>query len=206
MNESALAEIVAARICHDLVSPVGAIGNAADLIDELSHADIGEELSLIRDSSARAASMLRLHRLAFGTAGDGGGMARDALQRTVGAVLEDARVTMRWTGLEGPPLRLAAARGVALMALAGRCLLGMRGRISVTMALDTAWPVGVAAEGEGAALDADAEAWLAGLPMQRLPEPRRVELALLAPVLRGAGARLAVRSAPGLVLVTALPN
>ncbi|MDT8343773.1 MAG: histidine phosphotransferase family protein [Thermohalobaculum sp.] len=206
MTGATLAGLVAARICHDLVSPVGAIGNAADLIDELSGAPIGEELDLLRQSAARATSMLRLHRLAFGTPGEAGGaMARAELHAMVSAVLAGPRVEMRWSGLDGPALDLGAARAIALMAMAGRCLLGMRGRLGVTLALDADWPAGVAAEGEAAALDAEAEGWLTGRAGPPLPEPRRIELALLPQALAAAHARLALRPAPGSVLLTALP-
>lgn len=206
MTQDALAGLVAVRICHDLVNPVGAIGNAADLMHEFADGDTREELDLLRQSAARAAATLRLLRLAFGAPGDGGGMmARGELGEVIAAGLASRRVDLRWSGLEGPAIGLGAARAIALMALCGRCLLGMSGRLSVTMALDAAFPVGLSAEGEHAALGPDAQAWLAGELTHRLPEPRQVELVLLPAALSAAGARLAVRSAPGSVLLTALP-
>ncbi|MBK0397576.1 hypothetical protein H0I76_00100 [Limibaculum sp. M0105] len=206
MTQDDLAGLVAVRICHDLVNPVGAIGNAADLMHELAGADTREELELVRQSATRASAMLRLLRLAFGAPADGtGGMSRSELHDVVMEGLGSRHVEMRWSGLEGPAVGLPAARCMALMALCGRSLLGMRGRITVTMAFDGAWPTGLAAEGESATLDADARAWLSGEPTHRLPEPRRVELALLPGALAAAGARLVSRSAPGSVLLTALP-
>ena len=61
-----LAGTVCTRICHDLVSPVGAVVNGADLIDELGVADAKDEMAMIAQSARRAAAMLKFHRLAFG--------------------------------------------------------------------------------------------------------------------------------------------
>ncbi len=62
-------EIVASRICHDLVSPVGAIGNGVELMQELGE-DAGDEaISLIAGSATQAAIRLKCFRLAYGAAG-----------------------------------------------------------------------------------------------------------------------------------------
>ncbi|MFH1158171.1 MAG: histidine phosphotransferase family protein, partial [Pseudomonadota bacterium] len=59
----------ASRICHDLVSPVGAIGNGVELMQELGE-DAGDEaVSLISSSAAQAAIRLKCFRLAYGAAG-----------------------------------------------------------------------------------------------------------------------------------------
>lgn len=63
-----LAGAVAARLCHDLVSPLGAIGNGLELL-EMSGDATGPELALIADSVAAARARLRLFRLGFGMAG-----------------------------------------------------------------------------------------------------------------------------------------
>ncbi|MEL7462647.1 MAG: hypothetical protein AAFN79_01170 [Pseudomonadota bacterium] len=63
-----LAGLVASRICHDLISPVGALGNGMELIDA-SGGDIGEELELIRSCSDAARFALTYMRIAFGAAG-----------------------------------------------------------------------------------------------------------------------------------------
>src|SRR5690606_27339952 len=67
---AALAALLASRMCHDLVSPLGAIGNGLELL-EMYGAAAGPEHALIADSVAAAGARLRLFRLAFGHAGDG---------------------------------------------------------------------------------------------------------------------------------------
>ena len=62
-------ELVTSRICHDLVSPVGAIGNGVELMQELGE-DAGDEaISLIATSATQAAIRLKYFRLAYGAAG-----------------------------------------------------------------------------------------------------------------------------------------
>jgi len=62
-------ELVASRICHDLVSPVGAISNGVELMQELGE-DAGEEaMQLIATSAVQASYRLKCFRLAYGAAG-----------------------------------------------------------------------------------------------------------------------------------------
>lgn len=66
-SEDYVSALVASRICHDLISPLGAIGNGVELLtmDAGKH---GTELSLITDSIARANAKIRMYRVAFGAA------------------------------------------------------------------------------------------------------------------------------------------
>jgi histidine phosphotransferase ChpT len=62
-------ELIASRICHDLVSPVGAISNGVELMEELGE-DAGEEaVKLIADSAHQASIRLKAFRLSYGAAG-----------------------------------------------------------------------------------------------------------------------------------------
>lgn len=62
-------ELMASRICHDLVSPVGAVNNGVELMQELG-ADAGDEaVKLIETSATQASARLKCFRLAYGAAG-----------------------------------------------------------------------------------------------------------------------------------------
>jgi histidine phosphotransferase ChpT len=68
-----LAALLCSRVCHDIISPVGAIINGLEVLDE----DNGEEMrefafSLIRKSAGQASAKLQFARLAFGAAGSAG--------------------------------------------------------------------------------------------------------------------------------------
>jgi histidine phosphotransferase ChpT len=68
-----LAALLASRVCHDIISPVGAITNGLEVLDEES----GEEMrnfamDLIKKSARQASAKLQFARLAFGAAGSAG--------------------------------------------------------------------------------------------------------------------------------------
>lgn len=66
-----LASLVAARLCHDLVSPLGAIGNGVELLEmsgEYAGVANSPELTLIGESVRAARARVRVYRMAFGHA------------------------------------------------------------------------------------------------------------------------------------------
>lgn len=75
LTPSGLAALLCARICHDLVSPVGALGTAIEILDDDGNADMHDDaLELIKSSSRRAAAKLKFLRLAFGAGGSAPGV------------------------------------------------------------------------------------------------------------------------------------
>ena len=65
-----LAALLCSRICHDIISPVGAINNGLELLDE-GGAD-EDAMRLIRASARNASARLQFARIAFGAAGSAG--------------------------------------------------------------------------------------------------------------------------------------
>lgn len=63
-----LTELISSRICHDLISPVGAIGNGLELMTALGTAT--PELELVGQSAHSAQAKLKFFRLAFGASSD----------------------------------------------------------------------------------------------------------------------------------------
>ncbi len=61
-----LTALIGSRICHDLVNPLGALGNGVELLQMLQ--EPSAELDLMAQSVAQAQGMVRLFRLAFGAA------------------------------------------------------------------------------------------------------------------------------------------
>lgn len=68
-NNVDLATLIGSRICHDLISPIGAITNGLELLDLTGTAQ-GPELDLISDSVGNAGARVRFFRIAYGAAGD----------------------------------------------------------------------------------------------------------------------------------------
>src|SRR5271156_4363547 len=93
-----LAALLCSRVCHDLISPVGAIVNGLEVMDE----DKDEEtrtfaLDLIKKSARQASAKLQFCRLAFGAAGSAGAQIElgDA-EKAARGLIEDGKTTIVW--------------------------------------------------------------------------------------------------------------
>lgn len=145
-----LAALLGSRICHDLISPIGAIGNGVELLMLESGAK-SPEMLLIAESVAHASARIRYFRVAFGAA---------TIDQRIGSremltILHDStrgsRISIGWDG----PGDLARAE-VKLAFLAILCLesaMPFGGRIA--LACGDAWTV----EGSSVKLRADPGLW-----------------------------------------------
>jgi len=64
-----LAALIGSRICHDLISPIGAINNGLELLN-MAGGQTGAELDLISESVENASARIRFFRMAYGAAGN----------------------------------------------------------------------------------------------------------------------------------------
>ena len=70
MNPVDLASLLCSRLCHDLMSPIGALNNGIELLADEDDPDMREKcLELLADSARASANKLKFFRLAFGAAG-----------------------------------------------------------------------------------------------------------------------------------------
>ncbi|MGH7045624.1 MAG: histidine phosphotransferase family protein [Stellaceae bacterium] len=69
-----VAELLTARLCHELSGPLAAIGNGVELLGEDDSDFASEALALVGDSARRAANRLQFYRFAYGF----GGVAAEA--------------------------------------------------------------------------------------------------------------------------------
>ena len=93
-----LAALLCSRVCHDLISPVGAIVNGLEVLDDDPKPDDREfALDLIRKSARTASARLQFCRLAFGAAGSAGAQIDlgDAHSMAKGH-FEDGKITIVW--------------------------------------------------------------------------------------------------------------
>ncbi len=90
-----LARLIGSRICHDLVSPIGAISNGVELIAMMPEGvPPTEELALIERSARQAAARLRLFRVAFGAAAPEARMAAGELSALLSGATAESRVSV----------------------------------------------------------------------------------------------------------------
>lgn len=101
-------DLLCSRLCHDLISPVGAINNGVELIEDLGPDMVGEAMGLIAQSGRRAAGRLRCYRLCYGAAGAQSMVGLDEARDIAAGYLESGKATLAWNltadwGVDGPP-------------------------------------------------------------------------------------------------------
>ncbi|MFO6463173.1 histidine phosphotransferase family protein [Jannaschia sp. KMU-145] len=95
-DEPDLVALLGSRLCHDLVSPIGAIGNGLELL-EMSGAAGGDEIGLIRSALDAAVARIRFFRLAFGAAAPSAKpISAREMREIVGAMYAQTRTTVLW--------------------------------------------------------------------------------------------------------------
>lgn len=116
-----LASLLCSRLCHDLLSPVGALSNGLELLAEEKDPDMRAKcFELLEQSAKSSADKLRFFRLAFGAAGGFGDSVplaepRALIEALIGA---NGRITPNWA-LAGDSLPKPAVKVLLNLALIG---------------------------------------------------------------------------------------
>lgn len=133
MNAVDLASLLCSRLCHDLMSPVGALNNGIELLADEHDPEMREKcLELLADSARASANKLKFFRLAFGAAGGFGDEidtheAHAALEGVFGA---ERRIELGWM-VAGDKLPKGAVKLLLNLALLGGDALVRGGRLDV---------------------------------------------------------------------------
>jgi histidine phosphotransferase ChpT len=92
-----LAALLCSRVCHDIISPVGALNNGLELLDE-GGAD-EDAMNLIRASARTASARLQFARIAFGAAGSAGMQIDTGDAESVAtAYFRNEKPNLEWSG------------------------------------------------------------------------------------------------------------
>jgi histidine phosphotransferase ChpT len=123
-----LSALVSARLCHDLISPMGAIGNGLELM-QLAQPDASAELDLVAGSLGSALAKLRFYRLAFGPADGHSRQSVDEARGVTDAMFQN-RFSVAWDTAD-PDLGRGALKLVflALLCLEKSLPLGGAARV-----------------------------------------------------------------------------
>ncbi len=192
-----LAALIGSRICHDLTSPLGAIGNGLELL-ELSGQTGSPEMALIAQSVAHAKARVQFLRVAFGAAGAGHVMGGAELAGLVADHARGGRVQVDWPAAVDVPRPEAKLAFLLLMCL--------------EVALPFGGQVGVTRDGgrwhclaEADRLRDLGELWAALGGHEPMPDlaPPKVQFALAAQMVAQLGRRAQIEQAPGRILITA---
>ncbi len=98
MKEIELAALLVSRVCHDLISPVGALSNGVEVLsDEDDPVMRDHAIALISKSAEQAAAKLKLCRLAYGSMGSAGDeVSLGDVQDALAAFLKDSKIKLDW--------------------------------------------------------------------------------------------------------------
>lgn len=185
-HNQALAALVASRICHDLISPVGAMQNGVELLAMEGRG--GPELSLIEDSVRNASARIRFLRIAFGMAAPGQGVAQGEIRQTLADMSHAGRVRYDWPVSQDCPRSDAQQVFLAMMCLEAAM---PRGGTIVATQDGGGWAV----TGPAARDRPDPALWqqLLGEGEPAEVRPAHVQFPLLAALIRGQGHQLELR-------------
>lgn len=98
-SEIDLASLLCSRLCHDLLSPVGAMNNGLELLADEHDPEMKQRcMDLLAESAKSAADKLKFFRLAFGAAGGFGSEVDPAEAKAViePLVTSSGRTTLEW--------------------------------------------------------------------------------------------------------------
>ena len=133
MNAVDLASLLCSRLCHDLMSPVGALNNGIELLADEQDPDMRDKcLELLADSARASANKLKFFRLAFGAAG---GFGEDVDTHEAEAALDgvfgpERRIELGWVVSDSKLPKGAVKLLLNLALLAGDALV-RGGRLDV---------------------------------------------------------------------------
>jgi histidine phosphotransferase ChpT len=190
-----LAALLCSRVCHDVISPVGAIVNGLEVLEEDKDPSMQEfALDLIRKSARQASARLQFARLAFGAAGSAGAMIDlgDAESVARGMYL-DEKVTVNWAAPRALVPKNRAKLLLNLLVLAtGAVPRG--GSISVNLEGEDAERASfrLVAKGINARIPPHSEALLAGEPESGSVDAHGIQTFYAGLIAREAGMRVAL--------------
>lgn len=92
-------EILTSKVCHDLISPIGAVNNGIEFVTEMGIEDAGDAFDLIKFSAQQASAKLQAFRMAYGAGGADNSIKPEdvyaAIQNIVGA---EEKIKQEWDG------------------------------------------------------------------------------------------------------------
>lgn len=210
ISSTDLASLLCSRLCHDLLSPVGALSNGIELLRDERDPEMRQQcMELLEQSAKTSADKLKFFRLAYGAAGGFGESVPseepyDLVRNLVG---DNGRIVLQWAVGE-PQLGKPAVKVLLNLAAIGIDALPRGGRLDVgAERRDRAIEIAVRAAGEKIAFDPSVGAALDGsLPESEL-SGRTAPACLIRLIAEetGGGVQFA-RSAESLVMGAVLPD
>lgn len=202
-----LAALLCSRVCHDVISPVGAIVNGLEVLEDEKDAEMrGFALELIKKSAETASARLQFCRLAFGAAGSAGASidTGDA-EKVARGLLADQKTQLEWHAprLLMPKNKVKLILNLCLIAAAA---IPRGGVITVAAGgVEEAVRIAVSARGQNAKLASHVPHLLAGTPDQNSVDAHGIQAFYTGLVAKAANMSLNIAMASDLVTIEAAP-
>ena len=179
-----LAALVGSRICHDLISPIGAISNGVELL-AMSDGAPSAEMQLISDSVDNASARIRFFRIAFGAAAPDQMVNQGEVSAVLTAMSRGGRFSYDWQVTQEP--RRLEVRLAFLLLQCFESALPFGGAITITNEGE-AWVF----TAQGRKINADPDLWhqIGKDNAKRQISPAQVHFALVPDALKEAGRKL----------------
>lgn len=204
----ALAALIAGKLCHDFISPAGAISSGLDLLKDPTAQDMRDDaMSLIEASAKKMVALVAFARVAFGAATSAERFSGAELGELVSGLTEGGRAKLDWT-VEDTTYSKPQARALINLAYLTVAALPSGGIATVSTRRDAGATVfeGLA-EGARARLKGEAVAGLAGRPLDEGLQGQWIQPYWLWLTAHDAGGTLDVLAEEGRVVLTArMPN
>ncbi len=92
-----LMELLASKVCHDIISPVGAISNGVEILEEMGLEDAQDVIELISFSATQANAKLKVMRLAYGLGGSDESIKAEDVHKIFSDYISgDERLSQDW--------------------------------------------------------------------------------------------------------------
>jgi histidine phosphotransferase ChpT len=210
MKSHEFASLLCSRLCHDLLSPVGALNNGIELlVDEHDPEMRARCLDLLGESARASANKLKFFRLAFGAAGGFGDEVdtREARVAIEGLFGGDGRIQLGWM-VDEPTMSKPALKVLMNLVLIAGDALVRGGRLDVGAERHSeGLEIVVRAEGPRIVLDPELKRALVGESSEESIAPRAAAAWLVHCLMSEGGGEVMVSDAdPGVLLIgAALP-
>tara|TARA_R110002094_G_scaffold104663_1_gene103952 strand:+ start:92 stop:694 length:603 start_codon:yes stop_codon:yes gene_type:complete len=183
-DNNTLATLIGSRICHDLISPIGAINNGLELLSMADNPPDGPEMELIGTSVGNASARIRFFRIAFGAAGHQM-VGRGEIVSILRDLYEGGRLTLDWIPEEPQPRAVVRLAFLAILCLETAMPYGGRAEVSEAKGK---WRL----QGTADKLNVDPALWglLASGSAGATLQPAHVQFALLPTVAADDGRRI----------------
>jgi len=159
MIEFRVLELLNARLCHELVSPIGAINNGVELLDDDDPDFVRDAIKLIGQSARKAGQRLQFYRFAYGTSASASGSSVGSGRELAIGLLEGGKVRCDWSAEAAtlPPDWQRLACNMLVLAVEA---LPRGGTVQVRPLREGASGIEVTAEGEAINLSPEMRAAL----------------------------------------------